>query len=74
MWQYDSFSTEATIGNILYNLINMQIDLRTAKFRVLEFEALEAKVTALQKENELLLTHLGLNPKSKAKKKSPKTG
>ncbi len=52
MWQFDCFTTEATIGHMLYNLINMYIDIKS----------LEAKVTALQKENE----RLSLNPRPKA--------
>ncbi len=59
LWQFESFSTEATIGHILYNLINMQIDLKS-----LEIKSLEAKVAALQKENDRLLAHIGLNPKT----------
>ncbi len=39
---------------MLYNLINMQIDIKS----------LEAKVRALQKENDRLLTHIGLNLKT----------
>ncbi len=59
MWQFDNFTTEATIGNILYNLINMQIDIKS----------LEAKVMVLQKENDHLLTHIDLKPKKKPHKK-----
>ncbi len=54
MWQFECFTTEATIGHILYTLINMHIDIKS----------LEAKVTALQKENDRLLAHIDLNPKT----------
>jgi len=53
MWQFDSFTTEATIGHILYNMINMHIDIKS----------LETKVFDLQKENDRLLAHVGLEHK-----------
>jgi len=48
LWQFDDFPTEATIGQIFYNLINLQLDIQT----------LTAKVIALETENQRLLTQL----------------
>lgn len=48
LWQYGDFPTEATIGQILYNLTNLQLDV----------QALTAQVIVLEAENQRLLAHL----------------
>jgi len=48
LWQCGDFPTEATIGQILYNLINLQ----------LKIQVLETKIIAMEIENQRLLDHI----------------